>query len=88
MYDSCMATKTISIELDVYDRLRALRESPSESFSQVLRRELPAVRGESTAEVLRRSQMPGGLLQLSEEQLQDIEVVRETLNRWEDPWTR
>ena len=36
-----MATKTISIELDVYERLRSLKATPSESFSQVLRRELP-----------------------------------------------
>jgi predicted CopG family antitoxin len=36
-----MATKTISIELDVYERLRHLKSGPGESFSQVLRRELP-----------------------------------------------
>jgi len=33
-----MATKTISIEVDVYEKLRDLKNSPSESFSQVLRR--------------------------------------------------
>ena len=33
-----MATKTISIELDVYDWLVDSREHPSESFSQVIRR--------------------------------------------------
>lgn len=35
-----MATKTISIELDVYERLKNLKSTPSESFSQVLRRSL------------------------------------------------
>jgi len=33
-----MATKTISIELDVYETLRSLKRSSRESFSQVLRR--------------------------------------------------
>jgi predicted CopG family antitoxin len=33
-----MATKMISIELDVYDALVAHRRHPKESFSQVIRR--------------------------------------------------
>lgn len=47
-----MATKTISIELDVYERLKSLRTSPSESFSRVLRRSLPAKKGLTGAEIL------------------------------------
>lgn len=47
-----MATKTISIELDVYERLKALRTAPSESFSQVLRRSLPVRAGLTGAEIL------------------------------------
>lgn len=35
-----MATKKISIEHDVYERLVKLRKSLRESFSQVIRREL------------------------------------------------
>ena len=38
MHDSCMATKTISLELDAYERLRKARRTPSESFSSVVRR--------------------------------------------------
>ncbi len=88
VYDSCMATKTISIELDVYERLRALKSAPSESFSQVLRRELPKARGLPASELLRRSLKPEGFLNMTEEQLQEVEVARQTLNTWSDPWTR
>lgn len=33
-----VATKTISIDLDAYERLRAARRSPGESFSRVIKR--------------------------------------------------
>jgi hypothetical protein len=36
-----MATTTISIATDVHERLCRLRSRPKESFSAVLRRELP-----------------------------------------------
>lgn len=38
MHDACMATKTISLELDAYDRLKRAKRSPRESFSEVVRR--------------------------------------------------
>ena len=37
VYISCMATKTISIELDAYEKLRAAKKA-GESFTQVVRR--------------------------------------------------
>jgi hypothetical protein len=38
MHDSCMATKTITLEIDAYERLRRARSTPRESFSSVVRR--------------------------------------------------
>lgn len=38
MHALCMATKTISLELDAYERLRRAKRSPRESFSGVVRR--------------------------------------------------
>ena len=38
MYTQIVATKTISIDLEAYDRLRRARLSPDESFSRVIKR--------------------------------------------------
>lgn len=38
MYTCTMATKTISIDLEAYERLRRARQSPDESFSRVIKR--------------------------------------------------
>ena len=40
MYCSCVATKTITLELDAYEKLRRAKRSPRESFSSVVRRAL------------------------------------------------
>lgn len=38
MHHACMATKTISIDLPAWERLRKARISDAESFSQVIHR--------------------------------------------------
>lgn len=38
MHDTCMATKTISIEVDAYEKLVRARRDAKESFSSVVRR--------------------------------------------------
>ncbi len=35
---SCMATKTITLEIDAYEKLKAAKRSDRESFSSVVRR--------------------------------------------------
>ncbi len=40
MRDLCMATKTISIEIDAYELLVREKRDPKESFSRVIRRVL------------------------------------------------
>ena len=38
MHSLCMATKTISLRLEAYERLRRARRTPDESFSEVVLR--------------------------------------------------
>ena len=38
MHNACMSTKTISLKLEAYERLRAARRYPTESFSEVVLR--------------------------------------------------
>jgi predicted CopG family antitoxin len=38
MHGACMATKTISLRLDAYERLRRARQHPGESFTEVVLR--------------------------------------------------
>ncbi len=38
MHDLCMATKTISLKIAAYEKLKRAKRSPDESFSQVVLR--------------------------------------------------
>lgn len=78
MYDSCMATKTISIEVDVYELLKELKISPSESFSEVIRRTVPK-RARTVREI--RALYDAGELKsgiLTDEDVAKIEEARES----------
>jgi len=57
-----MATKTITLEIDAYERLKSAKRFPRESFSEVVRR-LPLRTDAMTAiEFLEMSWRRGGLL--------------------------
>jgi predicted CopG family antitoxin len=57
-----MATKTIPLEIDAYERLKCAKRFPRESFSEVVRR-LPLRSDAMTArEFLEMSRRRGGLL--------------------------
>ena len=52
MHAACMATKTISLKIEAWDRLRRARQAPDESFSEVvMRAQWPEV-GATASELL------------------------------------
>jgi Putative antitoxin len=57
MHGLCMATKTISIEIDAYELLKREKRSDRESFSQVVRR-LTSERPALTAAELEEAMKP------------------------------
>ena len=84
MHAACMATKTISLKLGAYERLKAARRDPSESFSQVvLRAEWPEATV-TAAELLRRYRQRGALL--SEVELGRVERAKASEPPAEDKW--
>jgi predicted CopG family antitoxin len=88
MHDSCMATKTISLEIDAYERLRKARRTPSESFSSVVRRALfpgtPSTAGE-ILEISRRRMEEGRAL-LSPESLDRLDAAQQQPRSSESHW--
>ena len=83
--DSGMPTKTISLELDAYERLRRAKRTERESFSEVVRRavfpDAPTGGPELLAWLKRRGPV------LDEAAVADLEAVHEELSRpAEDPW--
>jgi len=83
MYTRIMATKTISIDLDAYERLRRARLSPTESFSRVIKRARWRNELKTAGELLRALDEvpppdPAALDRLEEAQRRDAPP--------EDPW--
>lgn len=85
----CMATKTVSVDLEAYERLCRARCSEKESFSQVIKRAiwLP-MRGTAASllELTRSHDEKGG--GLSEEELDRLDANQENEppppDRWEE----
>jgi predicted CopG family antitoxin len=81
-----MATKTISLRLEAYERLRAARRYPDESFSQVILRARWPEETITAADLLRRVRATGA--RLSEESLERIERLKLTDAQPADKWAR
>lgn len=72
----CMATKTISVDLDAYERLRRARVRPDESFSRVIKRAIwspPPSTGGALLELLERTPpLPDSVIErLEKAQIED-----------------
>ena len=83
MYCSCMATKTITLELDAYEKLRAAKRG-RESFSEVVRRVVIPGASRSGPEVLAYLKAEGPFF--SEDELAAIEKVDASDAPPEHPW--
>ena len=80
-----MATKTISLELDAYERLRQAKRSPRESFSEVVRRAVFPAAPMDGPQLLAFLQERGPVL--DETALDDLDATHQELSRAaEDPW--
>lgn len=80
-----MATKTISIDIDAYERLRKARLRPDESFSQVIKRGSwapPGSTGAALLEALKTAPPPQPHVLRRLEQAQSKDTPPE------DPWTQ
>ena len=77
MYCSCLATKTITLELDAYEKLRRAKRFPRESFSSVVCAAVIPGESYTAAELLQwvKRRMQAGSLPVNEA----------TLSRLDDP---
>jgi len=86
MHIACMATKTISLKIEAWERLRRARRSPDESFSEVvMRAEWPEV-GITAGELLAVYGTRGP--HLSDDALDRIDQADAADSPPEDKWHR
>jgi predicted CopG family antitoxin len=79
-----MATKTISLELDAYEHLKAAK-APGESFSDVVRRATFRKRALTAQDLLSRLEKRGPMF--SESDLKNLEKAHDDLSAPPDnPW--
>jgi len=73
--DLCMATKTVSLDLDAYRKLRKAKKNAKESFSSVVKRAIWVDEPRNSLAVLENSK---ALPMISEESLQYLEKAQES----------
>lgn len=84
MHIACMATKTISLRLEAYERLRRARRFPDESFSEVILRATWPEQTLTGEELLRRCREHGP--HLTEEELSRVAETKHRDRPPEDKW--
>lgn len=80
---SCVATKTISLELDAYEKLRAAKK-PGESFSEVVRRSVIEDAPMTAARL--REYLASGASGISDHYLDTVEEASRRDPIPDDPW--
>jgi hypothetical protein len=83
VYISCMATKTITLELDAYEKLRAAKKA-GESFTEVVRRAEFADAAPTGAELL--AYLATGGSGVSDRYLDAVEEATQHDPVPDDPW--
>jgi predicted CopG family antitoxin len=88
VYASCMATKTITLELDAYERLRAAKRHPSESFSSVVRRAVFPGQAQTAGELLEtvRARMERGARAMDEAVLDRLDEAQRNPRGSDSEW--
>ena len=84
MHDTCMATKTISLKVEAWERLKRARRYPEESFSEVVMRAHWPGETVTGAELLSRLLDEGPFL--TEDELLLVEDLRVADAPPEDKW--
>ena len=84
MHSACMSTKTVSLKVEAYDRLRAARRYPGESFSEVVLRAAWPEDTASAGEFLRL--LRRGSVGLASEELGRIEAMKRADQPAADKW--
>ncbi len=83
-----MATKTVTLELDAYDKLKRAKKTARESFSSVVRRavfpDTPVTARDLVATL--RKRMASGTLHLSEETLDSLDEYQDEPRTSESVW--
>jgi predicted CopG family antitoxin len=81
----CMSTKTLSVDLEAYERLSRARKYPRESFSQVIRRAIWAESAKSGKRIL---ELMASTEPATEDVITRLEEVQARDTPPADPWTR
>jgi predicted CopG family antitoxin len=91
VHDFDVATKTIALELDAYEKLRRAKRAPSESFSSVVRRAVFVDASVTASELLRilERQMREGRVLIDEATLNRLDAAqrdpRISASEWQSP---